>query len=159
MRILFALLLSSALPLAACQAQPQAQTTPAAKALVKVPLVVASTNGTHKFTVEVAATPEQQETGMMFRTATTPNAGMIFPFPAPKMASFWMKNTLIPLDIIFIRADGTIANIADNAVPQSLDMVLAAEPVTAVLEIAGGRAAELGINPGDKVTWQSFAKR
>ena len=78
---------------------------------------------------------------------------MLFPFPKPRAASFWMKNTFIPLDIIFIRGDGTIARIADNAIPQSLDPVAVAEPVAAVLEIAGGRAAELGIVAGARVSW------
>jgi uncharacterized membrane protein (UPF0127 family) len=78
---------------------------------------------------------------------------MIFPFDAPRDAAFWMKNTLIPLDMIFVRADGSIANIAANTVPLSLDPVPSDGPVKAVLEIAGGRAAELGIKPGDKVAW------
>ena len=77
---------------------------------------------------------------------------MIFPFPQPRMASFWMRNTLIPLDMIFIRADGTIARIAAKTVPHSLEPVSSGEPVAAVLEIAGGRAAELGIGEGDRVS-------
>jgi uncharacterized membrane protein (UPF0127 family) len=78
---------------------------------------------------------------------------MIFPHEPPRMASFWMKNTLIPLDIIFVRPDGTIANIAENTVPLSLEPVPSLEPVGAVLELAGGRTAELGIKAGDKVEW------
>jgi len=89
----------------------------------------------------------------MFRQALGPAQGMIFPYDPPQPASFWMKNTLIPLDMIFVRADGTIARIEANAVPLSLDPVPAGEPVAAVLEIAGGRSAELGIGPGDKVDW------
>ena len=80
---------------------------------------------------------------------------MIFPFDAPQYASFWMKNTLIPLDMIFVRADGTIANIEANTVPLSLQPVYSNEPVMAVLEIAGGRTLELGIKAGDKVKWSS----
>jgi len=79
---------------------------------------------------------------------------MIFPYATPTMAAFWMKNTLIPLDMIFIRADGTIARIEANTVPLSLDPVPAGEPVGAVLELAGGRSAELGIAAGDKVSWK-----
>ena len=79
--------------------------------------------------------------------------GMIFPYDPPREVAFWMKNTLIPLDMIFIRADGTIAGIAANTVPLSLEPVPSVEPVVAVLEIAGGRAAELGIKPGDRVEW------
>ena len=73
--------------------------------------------------------------------------------PEKQDIAFWMKNTLIPLDIIFIRADRTIARIGANAVPHSLQLVPAGEPIVAVLEIAGGRAAELGISPGDLVEW------
>ena len=119
-----------------------------------VPLEIASRNGRHHFTVEVARTSEQQGQGLMFRTSLAADMGMIFPFPQPRMASFWMRNTLIPLDMIFIRADGTIARIAANTAPQSEDSVSSGEPVAAVLEIPGGRAAELGIREGDRVTWQ-----
>ena len=89
----------------------------------------------------------------MYREALAPDRGMLFPYDPPQIASFWMKNTLIPLDIIFIRGDGTIARIAANTVPLSLEPVQSLEPVAAVLEIAGGRAAELGIEPGDRVEW------
>jgi uncharacterized membrane protein (UPF0127 family) len=78
---------------------------------------------------------------------------MIFPFDPPRDASFWMRNTLIPLDMIFVRADGSIANIAVNTVPYSEESVRSEGRVAAVLEIAGGRTAELGIKPGDKVEW------
>lgn len=90
----------------------------------------------------------------MFRQSLAPDRGMIFPRDPPGDATFWMKNTLIPLDMIFIRTDGSIARIAPNAVPMSLDPVPSLEPVGAVLEIAGGRAAELGLKPGDKVSWK-----
>jgi hypothetical protein len=94
----------------------------------------------------------------MFRTNIPADGGMIFtPYPAngtgPREASFWMKNTPSALDIIFIRPDGTIARIAENVVPYSETPVKSGEPVSAVLEINGGRAAELGIAPGDKVRW------
>jgi uncharacterized membrane protein (UPF0127 family) len=90
----------------------------------------------------------------MFRTALGPDAGMMFPFDPPRPASFWMRNTLIPLDMIFIRTDGTIARIAANAVPRSETPIAVDETLTGVLEIRGGRAAELGIHAGDRVTWQ-----
>ena len=118
-----------------------------------MPLTIASGGKTHRFTVEAARTPEEQATGLMNRSSLAPDRGMIFPFEAPRQASFWMKNTLIPLDIIFIRADGSIANIAANTVPLSLDPVYSEGPVAAVLELAGGRSAELGIKPGDTVKW------
>ena len=78
---------------------------------------------------------------------------MIFPFSFPRPAGFWMRNTLIPLDMLFIRPDGTIARIAPNTVPMSEELVGVEEPVTAVLELRGGRAAELGIQAGDRVSW------
>jgi uncharacterized membrane protein (UPF0127 family) len=119
-----------------------------------VPLTIASGARTHRFTVEVARTVEEQATGLMNRSSLAPDRGMIFPFETPREASFWMKNTLIPLDIIFVRTDGRIANIEANTVPLSLEPVLSVGPVGAVLEIPGGRSAELGIKPGDKVSWK-----
>jgi uncharacterized protein len=121
--------------------------------LEQVPLTIESSGKTHRFIVEVAGTGEQQAQGLMFRKSLAPDRGMVFPRDPPGDASFWMKNTLIPLDIIFIRPDGTIARIAENTVPMSLDPVPSLEPVGAVLEIAGGRSAELGIKAGDKVRW------
>jgi uncharacterized membrane protein (UPF0127 family) len=121
--------------------------------LEQVPLTIESSGKTHRFIVEVAGTGEQQAQGLMFRKSLAPDRGMVFPRDPPGDASFWMKNTLIPLDMIFIRPDGTIARIAENTVPMSLDPVPSLEPVGAVLEIAGGRSAELGIKAGDKVRW------
>ena len=89
----------------------------------------------------------------MFRDHLSGDQGMIFPMDPPRVASFWMKNTVIPLDMIFIRSDGTIAKIAADTVPYSLDPVSSEEPIAAVLEIAGGRAAQLGLQPDDKVVW------
>ena len=129
-----------------------AATSPAGLALV--PLEIRSGKRVHRFTVEVAATSDEQERGLMFRERLGKNEGMVFPFPRPRMAGFWMKNTLIPLDMLFIRADGTVARIAANTVPGSLESVLSGEPVGAVLELAGGRAAELGITEGDRVYWR-----
>ena len=112
-----------------------------------------------KFAVEVARTEQQQQRGLMFRRSLPPRGGMIFPMAPPRPATFWMKNTLIPLDMIFIRADGTIARIAANTVPESLDLVASGEPVAAVLEIAGGQAAALGIADGDRVDWAGRLSR
>jgi uncharacterized protein len=120
--------------------------------LTEVPLTIRSASGAHRFTVEVAATPQQQERGLMFRRSLAPNRGMIFPYSPPQPVGFWMRNTLIPLDMIFIRADGRIARVA-TAKPLDETVVPAGEPVVAVLEIAGGRAAELGIAAGDRVDW------
>lgn len=120
-----------------------------------MPLTISSGNKTYRFTVEVAQTVEEQATGLMNRSSLASNRGMIFPFDLPREASFWMKNTLIPLDMIFVRADGSIANIEANTVPLSLQPVYSDGTVAAVLEIAGGRSAELGIKAGDKVQWSA----
>ncbi|MFL6726910.1 MAG: DUF192 domain-containing protein [Sphingomicrobium sp.] len=118
-----------------------------------MPLTIRAKNGLHRFTVEVAATPDQQERGLMFRSALAGDRGMIFPYEPAQQVAFWMKNTLIPLDIIYIRADGTIARIT-HAEPMDLTPLPSGEPVTGVLEIRGGRASELGIREGDIVTWR-----
>jgi len=150
-----------ALPLSACRAEPQAGPGQVAKAesgLELVPVEIRSAGKVHRFTVEVARTPDEQSRGLMYRQSLAPDRGMLFPYSPPEVASFWMKNVPIPLDMIFIRADGTIARIADNAIPYSEDPVTAGEPVAAVLEIAGGRSAELGITESDTVTWPGGPK-
>ncbi len=131
---------------------------PAATAKTRLPVTITSSNGRHVFVVERAVTAAEQAQGLMYRTDLTPDGGMLFhPYPAgggaPREASFWMKNTPTPLDILFIRADGTIATIAENTVPYSEAPVPSREPIGAVLELVGGRAAELGIAEGDKVSW------
>jgi uncharacterized membrane protein (UPF0127 family) len=118
-----------------------------------LPLAIHSADATRRFEVEVAMTPAEQAQGLMFRKALDPDAGMLFPMDPPRTASFWMKNTLIPLDMLFIRTDGTIAFIGANAQPYSQEPVSAGIPVAAVLELAGGRAAALGIKEGDRVNW------
>ena len=141
---------------AACGSTTSASEAPLERSpagLDQVPLTITSSNGEHRFTVEVARTPEEQAQGLMNRNSVPPDRGMIFPYDPPAQVSFWMKNTLVPLDMIFIGADGTIGRIAANTTPMSLDPVASIDPVSAVLEIAGGRAAELGIKQGDKVSW------
>jgi uncharacterized membrane protein (UPF0127 family) len=133
-------------------AQAERGPTQAQTGLREVLLTIKSKTGSHRFTVEVAATPEQQETGLMFRKSLAGDRGMIFPYDPPQEVGFWMKNTLIPLDIVYIRANGTIARIV-NAEPMDLTPLPSGEPVVLVLEIAGGRAAQLGIKEGDKVSW------
>ena len=147
------ILLGSAAACAPASEVPAARLERSSAGLDQVPLAIRSGGRTHRFTVEVARTPQEQQTGLMNRQSLAPDRGMIFPYDPPQPASFWMKNTLIPLDIIFVRADGSIARIAANTVPLSLEPVPSGEPVAAVLEIAGGRAAELGIQPGDTVEW------
>lgn len=155
-----AFLLGLALTLASCS--PNAREASAASTqsavhpesgLKVVPLTITQAGKVHRFKVEVAATPAEQQKGMMFRTRMGADEGMVFPFPQPREASFWMRNTVIPLDLIFVAPDGRIANIAANAVPYSESHLTSAGPVKAVLELNGGRAAELGIVAGDRVEW------
>lgn len=132
--------------------------TPVRAGPVVLPVTVTGAVGRHVFQAELAKTPAEQERGLMYRTDLKPDGGMLFaPYPAaggpPRVATFWMKNTPTPLDIVFIRADGTIARIAENTVPFSEEMVSSGEPVAAVLELVGGRAAETGVSEGDTVSW------
>ena len=118
-----------------------------------IPLTVTHAGTRHTFRVEVASTAAEQEKGLMFRTAMGPDEGMIFPVHPPRPASFWMRNTVIPLDIVYVGSDGRILNIAANAVPYSELPLYSTGPVKAVLELVGGRAKQLGIGPGDMVAW------
>ena len=123
--------------------------------LEQVPLTITTAKGArHRFTVEVARTSEEQARGLMERQSLGPDRGMVFTYQPPQAVAFWMKNTLIPLDIIFISPGGQILRIEANTVPLSEDPVGSGDAVEAVLELAGGRAAELGISAGDKVQWQ-----
>ncbi len=108
------------------------------------------------FTVEMALTPEQQRMGLMFRTSMPLDGGMLFVFPQPRTASFWMRNTLISLDMLFIAADGTVVNIAERTETRSDRSYRSAGPVRAVLEINGGLSALLGITAGDRVEHPAF---
>ena len=116
-------------------------------------LCIESVGKARSFTVEHAASTREQAQGLMFRKSLPDDTGMIFPYQSPRILGFWMKNTLIPLDIIFIRSDGTIESIAENTTPYSEESVSSGEPVQAVLELRGGLTAELGIKAGDIVSW------
>ncbi len=125
------------LPLAACSDETR--------------LVVQSENGEHAFTVEVVDTPETRAQGLMYRQELADDAGMLFDFREERPVSFWMRNTYIPLDMLFIEADGTILNIHVNARPHDTTSIPSDGPVQFVLEIPGGRSDELGIAAGDTV--------
>lgn len=107
--------------------------------------------GSKAFTVEIAADTASQQRGLMYRRDLPVDAGMLFDFHQEARVAFWMKNTPLPLDMLFIRADGTVSSVEPNAIPYSTDSIPSAEPVRAVLEINGGQAHVLGIKPGDKV--------
>jgi len=153
-----AALLAAAL-LAACGSAPSNEAAPppvarrAPSGLDLVTLTIEGHGRSHVFTVEIARSAAEQEHGLMNRRSLAPDAGMLFPFDPPRPASFWMRNTLIPLDMVFIRPDGSIARIAANTTPMSETPITVPDAMTAVLELAGGRAAQLGIREGDHVSW------
>ncbi len=120
-------------------------------------LSIKSSDGTyHCFHVEIAETTEQKRQGLMYIQELPANQGMLFDYPEGKVASMWMRNTYIALDILFIRSDGTIANIAMRTVPHSETSVYANEAVRAVFEINGGLSEQLGIQPGNLVHHHVF---
>lgn len=114
-------------------------------------VTVHTTTGDHVFTVEWALTPEQRQIGLMFRTEMAEDHGMVFDFFTEQNVSFWMRNTIIPLDMVFIKDDGTVVNVAEMTTPFSLDGVPAAAPVRYVLEVVGGTADRIGLEPGDTI--------
>jgi uncharacterized membrane protein (UPF0127 family) len=126
-------------------------------ALPHASVVVETPHGRVRFNVEVAADSESRMRGLMFRTRLPADAGMLFDFPDDHFRAFWMKNTPLPLDMVFIRADGTISSISPDAKPMSEEPITSREPVRAVLEINAGRAAALDIRPGEKVYNSAFA--
>jgi hypothetical protein len=143
------------LPLALRAAGAAAQGAPAA--LPTGELVIIGGGRRHSFKVELAATDEARTRGLMYRRALAADAGMLFDYRAPTHASMWMRNTYIPLDMLFITADGRILNIHERAIPHDLTPIGAAGPVRAVLELNGGTVARLGIKPGDRVEHAIFA--
>lgn len=118
-----------------------------------IDLQVTTDEATHQFRVELADSDKAQARGLMFRTEMGANEGMLFPSGTPQVRSFWMRNTPLSLDIIFIGPDNRILNIAANTEPYSLESVYSAGPASAVLELVAGRSAQLGIEPGDLVEY------
>ncbi len=117
---------------------------------------VTGTGGRHSFRVEIADTPSKRAQGLQGRESLSPGTGMLFDFKSPQPVFFWMKNTPVPLDMIFIGANGRIINIARRTTPLSLTVIPSAEPARAVLEIPGGQAGRLGIVKGDRVEHRIF---
>jgi len=123
------------------------------------PLALSTSRGRFDFQVEAASTPHTREVGMMCRKSIAPDRGMLFDFQGPTdNVAFWMRNTLIPLDIVYIRPDGRVLSIARNARPLDETPLPAGGQIRAVLELAGGRAAQIGLLPGDKVVHRIFAQ-
>ncbi|WP_306222676.1 DUF192 domain-containing protein [Bosea beijingensis] len=135
----------------------QAQGQPAAAAGLES-LIIVSGGTRHAFQVEVMRTPDQRAKGLMFRNYMPTDRGMLFDFAATEPVAMWMQNTYISLDMLFIRADGTIARIAERTEPLSTRTIPSGEPVLSVLEINGGVSKQLGIKPGDKVEHALFKR-
>ena len=128
----------------------------AAAALERSPLAIETGHGRFEFAVELAATPAERARGLMFRETLADDHGMLFDFGSAKPVAMWMRNTYISLDILFIRADGSISRIARNTEPLSDRVIDSGEPVTAVLELRGGLTSEHGIEAGDRVVHPLF---
>jgi len=127
------------------------------KILPSEPLVIINAKGERcLFIVELAVSSEEQEKGLMFRRTLAPDAGMLFVLATPKIVDFWIKNTILPLDMIFIRKDGTVDGIIRNAVPYSLTNIFSTGPVIATLEVPAGTAGRLNLQPADKVIARQF---
>lgn len=147
----------------AAAAAPAAASTPTGGAVGQPPagfeaLEAVTPAGRTRFFVEIADTDAERERGLMFRKEVPPDRGMLFDFKTPREVAFWMKNTLIPLDIIYIRTDGTILSIARNTTPLSEAPIPSGGPVVGVLELAGGRTGEIGLMPGDRIEHRIFKR-
>jgi uncharacterized membrane protein (UPF0127 family) len=149
----FALMLA----LAAC-AQPEKGRNASETNLPVEQLTVQTAAGPVRFEVEIADTEAERARGLMFRESLADGAGMLFDFDPPEPVSFWMRNTIVSLDIIFIGPDGRILNIADHAPPYSEAPIPSSGAVRGVLEIRAGRAEALGIHPGDQVRHRIFPR-
>jgi uncharacterized membrane protein (UPF0127 family) len=138
---------------ASTQAAPEKPMPHPESGLPVIPLTVEHGDKVHSFRVELAQSTAEQARGLMFRTKLGPDEGMLFPMHPPRIARFWMHNTVISLDLIFIGYDGRIINIVADAVPYDESPLMALDTTYAVLELNGGRAAQLGLQPGDLVKW------
>jgi len=122
-------------------------------------LQVVTSSGTHRFQVWIAADDPSRERGLMFVRSLPADAGMLFLFEQPQYAAFWMKNTYLSLDLVFIREDGVVVNVAENARPLALDPIPSVAPVKAVLELIAGTAAKIGLVAGDRVVHPVFMQK
>jgi uncharacterized protein len=119
-------------------------------------LFLNTTQGAREIVIEVAESPEDMASGLMFRTSLADDHGMLFPSAGPREANMWMRNTYIPLDMVFIRADGVVHRIEAMTEPLSEAIIASNGEVLAVLELAGGAAARFGLKPGDRVRHRIF---
>lgn len=163
-RLLLVMALGLTLTLPACAQPPQTQYPPPQQAPGTPPpldwshgtLEVDTATGAHPFNIEIADTEDERNRGLMYRTFMAPDAGMLFLYDREQSVAFWMKNTILPLDLVFIRADGTVFDVALGAVPYTLEPIPSGGPVLAVLELNAGIANQIGLRRGDKVVQAAF---
>jgi len=148
----------TALLLACCTVLAAATTGTLARAAGQDTIEIVTRTGVHAFSVELATNTAERALGLMFRKELPEGHGMLFDFQTEQQVQFWMHNTYIPLDMIFIAADGRIAHVAENAKPMSDDLIPSVRPVRAVLEVIAGTARKFGIAAGDRVTGSIFGK-
>ena len=122
------------------------------------PLVIHTALGNYNFSVEVADEPNERARGLMFREEMASDHGMLFDFGGARDIMMWMKNTPMPLDMVFIRADGTVARVAERTVPFSEDVIPSGEPVSHVLELRAGVARLIGLKPGDRLEHPALSR-
>ena len=134
------------------------QTSSAHAEMMREKLWLLTQTGESEISVEVAQSPQDMATGLMFRTSLASGQGMLFPSPTPHEATMWMHNTYIPLDMVFIEQDGRVLRVEANTEPLSDTIISSRGDVLAVLELPGGEAARLGLQPGDHVRHRLFQK-
>lgn len=167
--VLAAVLLGASLGATACTAREGAVAAPATRVdinaphatspdFVTEPLSIETATGRLDYRVEIADDDAERQHGLMYRTSMPDMHGMLFIFPQARPQAFWMRNTYMPLDIIYIGADGRIVSIQANARPFDETSLPSEGPAIGVLEISGGKAAELGIKPGDRIRHRMFAQ-
>jgi uncharacterized protein len=149
--VLMALVLACALPSAYAAAQSEQ-----AQQLDTEKLAIITATGRHEFEVEIADDPAEQSKGLMFRESMPADHGMLFDFGKSRMVQMWMKNTPMPLDMVFVRADGSVAGIAERTEPFSLDVISSQVPVSFVLEIRAGVSRLIDLKPGDRLEHRLF---
>jgi uncharacterized protein len=129
-----------------------------ARAAERDTIEIVTRTGVHAFSVELATNAAEREVGLMFRKELPEGHGMLFDFHDEQPVQFWMRNTYVPLDMIFIAGDGRVVHVAQDAKPMSDDLIPSVHPVRAVLEVIAGTARKMGIAPGDRVTGSFFGK-
>ncbi len=156
-KLVLAVLLGGAAALGACSDEPARAQQPAATTPQPTEaLSIETPTGTHRFRIEVAVTPDQKATGLMFRRELAADAGMLFTYETPQIITMWMRNTYIPLDMIFIDSLGRVVSVAERTIPETLTTIPSAAPAVGVLEVPAGTAARLGIGPGARVIHPFF---